>query len=190
MPAYVDDMREAAEILRRAERIMVIGCSGGGKSTLSRRICDRLDIPYVSMDRDFYWLPGWVKRDKAEERALIAETVARERWLMDGSGSSTFDLRLPRAHMVLWVRLPRWRCLLGVTMRGFRYLGRTRPDMAPGCVERIPDREFLSYIWNFEKRFVPHILAQLQRHGAEIPVLQLKSHAEMRHLLDLLGAPA
>ncbi|WP_454849364.1 AAA family ATPase [Rhizobium binxianense] len=190
MPAYIDDMREAAGILRRAERIMVIGCSGGGKSTLSRRICDRLNIPYVSMDRDFYWLPGWVKRDKAEERALIAETVARGRWLMDGSGSSTFDLRLPRAQMVLWVRLPRWRCLLGVTRRGFRYLGKTRPDMAPGCVERIPDWEFLSYIWNFEKRFVPHILAQLQRYGAEVPVLQLKSHAEMRRLLDLLRVPA
>ncbi|MCF3638667.1 AAA family ATPase [Rhizobium sp. TRM95111] len=189
MPASIDDLRRAADILRHAERIMVIGCSGGGKSTLSRRICDYLDLPYVSMDREFYWLPGWVKRDKAEERALIPETVARDRWLMDGSGSSTFDLRVPRAQMVLWVRISRWRCLLGVARRGFRYRGKTRPDMAPGCVEQIPDREFLSYIWHFEKRFAPHLVAQLQRHGPDIPVLQLKSHAEMHCLLDLLGAP-
>ena len=181
---------EAAERLKTAERVLVIGCSGGGKSTLSNRICERLNLPYVPMDRDFYWLPGWVKRDKAEERGLIAEKVARARWLMDGTGQSTFDLRLPRTNMVIWVRLPRWKCLLGVTRRGFRYSGKTRPDMAEGCVEQIPDREFLSYIWNFEKRTVPQILLQLRRHGPDVPVLQLKSHAEMRCLLDLLGAPA
>ncbi len=183
-------LEEAAERLRTAERVMVIGCSGGGKSTLSQKLCARLAIPYVSMDREFYWLPGWVKRDKAEERALIAETVARERWLMDGSGPSTFDLRLPRAQIVLWVRLPRWRCLLGVTRRGLRHRGQTRPEMAPGCLEKFPDREFMSYIWNFEKRFVPIILLQLQRYGPDVPVVQLKSHEQMRRLLDLLDAPA
>ncbi|KQV42498.1 MULTISPECIES: AAA family ATPase [unclassified Rhizobium] len=190
MTRHLDSLEEAAGVLKQAERILVIGCSGGGKSTLSRGICGRLGIPYISMDRDFFWLPGWVKREKAEERALIAEGVARERWLMDGSGSSSFDIRLPRAQMVVWVRLPRWRCLLGVTRRALHYLGKTRPDMAPGCVERIPDREFLSYIWHFEKHFVPHILSQLQRYGAGVPVLQLKSHAEMCDLLDLLDTPA
>ena len=113
MIRYLDGLEEAAEVLGKVQRIMVIGCSGGGKSTLSRQICERLHIPYISMDRDFYWLPGWVKREKAEERALITECVAQECWLMDGSGSSTFDLRLPRAQMVVWVRLSRWRCLLG-----------------------------------------------------------------------------
>lgn len=36
MPAYIDDMRKVAGLLRQSERIMVIGCSGGGKSTLLR----------------------------------------------------------------------------------------------------------------------------------------------------------
>ena len=92
--------------------------------------------------------------------------------------------------MVLWVRLPRWRCLLGVTRRGLRHRGQTRPEMAPGCLEKFPDREFMSYIWNFEKRFVPIILLQLQAYGPDVPVVQLKSHEQMRRLLDLLDAPA
>src|SRR3546814_6402750 len=99
-----------------------------------------IDLSYVSIDREFFCLPGWVRRDKAEERRLIAQTVAAQRWLMDGSGPSTFDLRLPRAELVIWLRLPRWRCLLGVVKRGIRHFGRTRPDMAPGCNERFPDR--------------------------------------------------
>ena len=59
MPRYVSGIEEALPILGRADRILVIGCSGGGKSTLSRGLSSRLDLPYVSFDRDFFWLPGW-----------------------------------------------------------------------------------------------------------------------------------
>jgi adenylate kinase family enzyme len=173
----------------RADRILVIGCSGGGKTTLSKQLAQRLDLRHLSMDREFYWLPGWVKRPKAEERQMIAAAVTSGRWLMDGTGSSTFDLRLPRAEFVLWVRLPRWRCVLGVVRRWLRWRGRARPEMAPGCPEKL-DLEFLGFIWNFERRFVPLIIDGIERFACDIPVLQLKSHREMRHLLDLLDAPA
>lgn len=185
----MDDITVAAARIDTADRILVIGCSGGGKSTLSQAICERLDLPYVSMDREFYWLPGWVKRSRDEERSLIAAKVAEQRWLMDGSGQSTFDLRLPRTDLILWVRMPRWLCLWGAMSRAVTGYGKTRPEMAPGCPERI-DGEFLSYIWNFERRTVPKILAGLAQHGPDVPVLQLKSRGEMRQLLDLLGRPA
>ncbi|WP_267551100.1 AAA family ATPase [Rhizobium rhizogenes] len=180
---------DAVVRIKAADRILVIGCSGGGKSTLSQAICARLDLPYVSMDREFYWLPGWVKRSRDEERGLIAAKVAEQRWLMDGSGQSSFDLRLPRTDLILWVRMPRWLCLWGAISRAVMGYGKTRPEMAAGCPERI-DAEFLRYIWNFERRTVPKILAGLAQHGADVPVLQLKSRGEMRQLLDLLGRPA
>ncbi|WFU11201.1 AAA family ATPase [Rhizobium sp. CB3090] len=183
------DLRQAADHIRSADRILVMGCSGGGKSTLSQEICARLDLPYVSMDREFFWLPGWVKRDKAEERALIAAKVAEERWLIDGTAPSSFDLRLPRTEFVLWVRMPRWLCMWGALSRALRWLGRSRPDMAPGCPERI-DWEFLRYIWDWERKFAPKVLAGLAQHGPDVPVLQLKSRGEMRQLLDLLSLPA
>ncbi|WP_113000488.1 AAA family ATPase [Rhizobium sp. Root1203] len=189
MPRFVTDLAQAAGILKRSNRILVIGCSGGGKTTLSKQIGERLDVRHISMDREFYWLPGWVKRPKGEERDMIAAAVVTERWLMDGTGSSTFDLRLPRTEFVLWVRLPRWRCVLGVTRRWLRWRGRPRPEMAAGCPEKL-DLEFLSFIWNFERRFVPLIVDGIDRFAPDVPVLQLKSHQEMRHLLDLLRAPA
>lgn len=182
-------MIEAVAQMRASERILVMGCSGGGKSTLSQEICKWLDLPYVSMDRDFFWLPSWVKRTKSEERALIAAKVAEQRWLIDGTGPSSFDLRLPRTHMVLWVRMPRLLCLWGAASRALKWYGRTRPDMAPGCRERI-DWEFLRYIWSWEEKFAPKVLAGLSEHGPAVPVFQLKSRSEMRQLLDLLRRPA
>lgn len=190
MPAYIDDICEAAGLLLQSERILVIGCSGGGKSTLARKLCGRFDLPYLSMDKEFFWLPGWIKRPRDEERRLIAEAVSRDRWLMDGTGPSTFDLRVPRSQLVIWVRMPRWLCLWGVCKRAFMHFGRTRPDMAPGCVEQLPDRDFLTYIWTFEKRFSPLVIAGLDRHGLNVPVFQLKNRRDVSRLLDLLDAPA
>lgn len=68
--------------LAEARRILVIGCPGSGKSSLAKRLSRALDLDYISMDCDFYWLPGWRKRPRDEIDRLIAKAVAGERWIM------------------------------------------------------------------------------------------------------------
>ncbi len=186
--AYVD-IDQGAALVRTANRILVMGCSGGGKSTLSLKLAARFCLAYISIDRDILWLPGWVERGKEEQRAIIVAKVRGERWIMDGTNPSTFDVRLPRSDLVIWVRMPRLLCVWGVVSRWIKWMGRTRPEMAPGCIEKV-DWEFLRFIWTFEEKFTPRVLAGLAAHGAEVPVLQVKSRGEMRQLLDLLGGPA
>ncbi len=190
MPEFISDMHLAGQLLRRARRICVVGCSGGGKSTLSQRIARALDLNYVSIDRDVRWLPGWRERDRSEQRSRLAGFAAQDRWVMDGSGSSSFDIRLPRTDLVVWVRLNRWKCLLGVARRIARYRGTVRPDMADGCPEPLPNRDFLSYIWNFERKHAPLFERGFDLYGPQVPVVILKSHREIGKLLDLAGVPA
>ncbi|MGY5805862.1 AAA family ATPase [Rhizobium sp. LEGMi12c] len=183
------DTEAAADHIRRANRILVVGCSGGGKSTLSQKIAARFGLTYVSIDRDVLWLPGWVERAKDEQRAIIAARVQEERWILDGTNPSTFDVRLPRTDFVIWVRMPRLLCVWGAVSRWIKWMGRTRPEMAPGCVEKV-DWEFLRFIWTFEEKFAPRVLAGLAQHGPDVPVLQLTSRRQMSELLDLLAKPA
>ena len=180
-------LTQGADLLAGSSRVSVIGCSGGGKSTLSQVLAHRLNAAYLCMDREFFWLPGWVVRPRDEQRALMAEAVKQERWIMDGTNPSGFDIRLPRSDMVIWVRMPRLLCLMGVLRRWWTYRGQTRPEMAPGCPEKI-DAEFVRYIWNFEKCHAPIIIDNINAYGCDIPVLELKSRRDMRRLLDLLEA--
>lgn len=182
MPNYITP-RDAAAVLPNTNRILVIGCSGGGKSTLSRKLSNLLKLEYLSIDRDVRFLPNWVVRDKQEQRKILSQLVQQERWIMDGSGASTFDIRLPRAELVLWVRVPRRIALAGLTKRVIRSYGRVRPDMAAGCPEKLPDKEFLSYIWNFEKIHTPKFIKNLDLYGPDIPVAILKSYREMDVML-------
>ena len=136
-------LEDAVERLKTAKRVLVIGCSGSGKSTLARQLAARLGLPYVSMDREIFWLPGWQSRPRAEALARLQGIVAQERWIMDGTSPGTLPLRLPRTDLVLWLRPPRWMSIYGVVSRWLRHRGRTRPEMAENCPERI-DRAFLA----------------------------------------------
>jgi adenylate kinase family enzyme len=180
-------IEDAAERLKTAERVLVIGCSGSGKSTLAQKLAARLALPYVSMDREIFWLPGWQTRPRAEALARLQAIVAQERWILDGTSPGTLPLRLPRSHLVLWLRPPRWMSLYGVISRWLRLRGQSRPEMADGCPERI-SREFLSYVWNFEKTESPEITENLAAYGPDVPVCVLKSRHQNQQLLAILGA--
>jgi adenylate kinase family enzyme len=177
-------MEEAANRLRTAERVLVIGCSGSGKSTLARRLAKHLGLPYVSMDREIFWLPGWTMRPRAEALARLEGIVARDRWILDGTSPGTLPLRLPRTHLVLWLRPPRWMSLYGVVSRWLKFRGRSRPEMADGCPEKI-DLPFLTYVWNFEKSESPEIQENLAAYGRDVPVCVLKSRRACARLLAI-----
>lgn len=182
MPTSIS-ISDAAKRLTTANRVLVIGCSGGGKSTLSLKIAERFGLEYQSYDRDVRWLQGWRVRDRAEQRDLVADLVSGKRWVMDGNSPSTFDIRLPRADLVVWLRVPRRVALMGVARRVLTNYGSVRIDMADGCPEQLPDQEFLAYIWTFEQKTAPRITAGLDRYGPDVPVVTLHTRKEAEALL-------
>ena len=182
MPNYVPRSK-ARQVLDSANRVLVIGCSGGGKTTLALALAERYSFEYQSIDRDVRWLPGWEVRNRDEQRQLLTKLVARNRWVMDGSGASTFDIRVPRADLIIWLRLPRLTSLFGVARRVLTNYGKVRVAMAEGCPEPLPDREFLSYIWNFERKSAPAFVNQIDRYGPSVPVTVLRSREEYTLLL-------
>lgn len=169
-------------LIRNARRILVIGCAGAGKSTLSRSLSTRLGLPYIPMDREFFWLPGWKLRDRAEIKRMITDAVARDRWIIDGTSPGTLHVRLPRADMVIWLRIPRLMCLWRIVKRRILYAGKSRPEMTDGCPEKI-DLKFLRYIWNFERTESPEIIDGLNKYGVDLPIVVLRNPSEVRALL-------
>lgn len=181
MARYVT-LTQGVDLVGQANRVMVIGNSGGGKTTLSLKIADRFDLEYMSMDRDVRWLPGWQVREREAQRDIIRSLVAKERWVMDGTGPSSFDLRVPRADLIIWLRVPRLRALTGLATRVVSNYGRVRTAMAEGCPEPVPDLEFLKFIWNFDRVTAPRIEQKIERFGRDVPLLILRSRKDGERL--------
>src|SRR5450631_2597540 len=114
-------------------RIVILGCSGSGKSTLARRLGARLGLPVVHLDV-LFWEPGWTEPDNAAFRARVGAAIAGDAWVSDGNYTTrTFDLRLPRADLIVWMDTPRLVCLARTLKRSA--LARPRPDLPVGCEE-------------------------------------------------------
>jgi adenylate kinase family enzyme len=164
------------------KKIMLIGSSGAGKSTLARQLGAILDIEVIHLDT-LFWHPGWIETPRPAWSALQQHLVERERWIIDGNYSGTMNLRLQAADTIILLDLPRRVCLWRVVKRRIMYAGRSRPDMAAGCPERLT-RQFLGWIWRYPYDRRPQILRTLAELADKKRVIRLRSSADVARFLD------
>jgi adenylate kinase family enzyme len=169
------------------DRIAIIGCSGGGKSTLAQRLGERLGLPVVHLDV-LYWAPNWTKGDYAAFRARLAEAVAGERWVADGNFPDSGDLHFARADLIVWVDHPRLLCLWRSIWRVVATRGRRRPDLPEGCAETF-DPWLWGYIWNWDRVTRSQIEAALSKHAPATPIVRLRNDREIAAWLASLPHP-
>jgi adenylate kinase family enzyme len=162
------------------QRVVILGCSGAGKSTFARALGDRLGLPVVHLDA-LFWQPGWREPKQEAFRAAVAAAIADDAWITDGNYvSRTFDLRLPRADAVIFIDQPRWLCLVRILWRWLTNFGRTRADLAEGCPETF-DWPFFLWTWNFRRQSQPRILEEAARYPT--PITHLRGDAAMARFL-------
>lgn len=171
--------------LRPMQRVMIIGQPGSGKSWLARRMGEITHLPVFHIDH-VHWSAGWVERDAAEKARLCAEIHARPEWIFEGNNSANFDDRLARADTVIWLDLPIRLRLPRLIWRSLKHRGATRPDMAPGCPERL-SLGFLRWVWDTRLT----MRAKLAWFYARVPDhkdrYRLRSRREVARYLDGLS---
>lgn len=169
-------------------RIAIIGCAGSGKTTLARQLHTLLHIPVYHLDQ-YYWKPGWQRPDFEEFRTVHDELCDQESWIIEGIYTSALLYRLERTTHIIFIDIPRYRCLWRVIMRLLRNYHQVMPLSAPECPERF-DIPFLQWVWKFKHKSRPYILHLLEEYKHEkkvyvlttneIPQLTLHFHQNMQ----------
>jgi adenylate kinase family enzyme len=165
-------------------RVLVIGPPGSGKSTFARRLSEATGLPCVHLDRE-YWQPGWVEPDHTAWRDRMAHLVSQEAWIIEGNYDLTLDLRLARADTMFWFRSGRVRSIWRVARRIAANYGQVRPDMAPGCPERL-DFGFMLYIWRFPSKQGLRTKETMDRFGRHLAPIVITSDAQSHRILAAL----
>jgi adenylate kinase family enzyme len=101
------------------ERIVVLGPSNAGKSTLAVALSKKLGFPSVHLDQ-LHHLPNtdWQARPEAEFAKLHDMAILGDRWIMEGNYSRLMPQRLNRATGAILITSNHW-------LRFGRYLKRT-----------------------------------------------------------------
>lgn len=161
-------------------KILVIGCPGSGKTTLSNTLSEKLHLPLVHLDQ-LHWQENWQPLPHDTFDRLILEECRKSRWIIDGNYNRTIPLRLQYCDTVIFLDFPRRICLYRVLRRMITNYGKTRPDMGNHCPEHL-DLDFLKFIRDFQKKNAPRYY-ELFKNFPNIKVIVLKNSKEVREFL-------
>ncbi len=161
------------------KRIMVIGCSGAGKSCFARRLRDLLGLPLFYLDMI------WHKADKTnisreEFDAKVTKICDGDEWIIDGNYSRTLELRLKRCDTVFFLDYPLELCLASAAAR----VGTVREDMP--WVEDEFDEEFRQWITDFPQNILPKIYELIESYKGKCAVHIFKSREEADSFLNTI----
>jgi adenylate kinase family enzyme len=96
-------MKTAPEdLIKNSLRIVVIGSSCAGKSTLAFRLSELLALKYIQLDA-LYWKADWQAREKDEFNELVINEINSEKWAVDGNYGIIRHLIWPKAEIVIWL---------------------------------------------------------------------------------------
>lgn len=138
------------------QRVVVIGTTGSGKSTMAHKVANAISANAIDLD-DLLWQPGWVKRPAEEIIELLREPLQAERWVIAGNNRKSRDFIWAQADTVIWLN---YSFLVNFSRLLFRTIKRvaTRQEVMPGCVETFrsqfldPDSLLVWFFQTFWKR--------------------------------------
>jgi adenylate kinase family enzyme len=158
-------------------RIVILGCAGSGKTALAEQLGQCTGAPVICLDA--IWQPHWVETDVPVFRTLMQEAHAGNDWISDGNFAvATFDIRLPRATLVIWLERSKlfcaWHALTRILHRGEAHRIAGLPKV-------------LAFIWQFDRVNRPRIEATRLCYGAGVPVRRLRNRRDITVFLSSLG---
>ena len=155
------------------KRIIVIGCSGSGKTTFAEKLRDKTGFPLFYLDAIWH-KPDRTHIQREEFDARLSEILAHDLWIIDGNYSRTVERRIVACDTVFFFDLPADVCLDGAISR----LGKGRYDMP--WIDTELDPKLKEEIESFHEKNRPAIYALLEKYkdGKNIVIFQSRSQAD------------
>lgn len=168
-------------------RVIVLGTTGSGKTTLAGRLAKSLGCTHIEMDA-LHWEPNWTEAPTQVFRERVQKAVTHERWVMDGNYGVVRDITWPAADTVVWLDYPLpiilWRLMRRTLRRVFLH-----EELWNGNRERFAT-QFLTrdslFLWLFKtywrrRREYPELLARPEY--AHLTLIHLRSPREAQRWL-------
>lgn len=167
--------------------IIVVGNSGTGKSTLSKKIARITDYPLLHLDS------LWHTTDYSDDAKQWFDQqqvlfMNQKNWIIDGNYSRTMDIRIPQADIIILLRVSKIKSLCRVLKRSllWRIDKRSRDDMPEQFNEHLDSDyfEFLKMIFSYDGDRLLGLIEKYQKPDTQL--LVITNNRAKRRLLKSL----
>jgi len=100
------------------QRIVIIGTTSSGKSTLAERLATRFDLNFIDLDA-LHWEPNWTEAPLEVFRERVSSATQVAGWVVAGNYHMVRDLIWPQAEVVIWLDYSLPRIFWQLTRRTF-----------------------------------------------------------------------
>lgn len=159
------------------QKAIIIGCPGAGKSTVARKLSDKMHLPLYYLDM-LWHKPDRTTVDRNIFDEKLKEIVLKEKWIIDGNYGRTLEMRIQWCEAIFLLDFPVEECLAGAKSR----IGKQRVDMP--WIETQFDEEFKQWIMDFPKNELPIIYELLDRYKGEKSIYVFHSRADIEDYLS------
>lgn len=173
------------------KKIIIVGVTGSGKSTFSKSLSQRLNIPHIQLD-SLYWKANWEGSSDEEFFAKIEKAIDQLGWIVDGNYNRSNHLTWKNADTVIWIDFPFWLTFYQNVSRSI-----TRAIIRKEIWEGTGNREsflrmfskdsivlwLFKVYWKQEARYQERMNDSQFKH---ITFYRLKSRREVSHFLENL----
>ncbi|HEX5127305.1 MAG TPA: hypothetical protein VFW00_11240 [Rhodocyclaceae bacterium] len=169
------------------KRVAVFGNTGGGKSTLARRLAELTQLPLYPLDM-IQFRTGGDKVPHDEYLKAHAELLGRDTWVIDGFGCmrSAFE-RFSAADTLVYIDLPLFTHFLWVTKRFFKGLFVTPEGWPEGSPMFSSTINSYRVLWLCHRHLTPKYRNLVSEARPQKRVHHLKSPHEISAFLDAMS---
>ncbi len=160
------------------KRVAIVGCCGTGKTTFSRLLAKKTNLPLIHLDR-IYWHPGWVRTPADEWVKIQQREVEKDKWIIEGNYINSLSIRFNRADTIIFLDYPRWIAIYRSFKRRIQFHGKQRAELGPGNVERLT-WAYLRFVLTYPRERMLEIISKY----SDKHIVILKNPQDAQRLLQ------
>lgn len=167
------------------QKVIVIGCSGSGKTTFCLALKKATNLPLIHLDFAHHqniWDRNPVKA-KIQKQNHIQRLLQEPEWIIDGNYQRTLHMRAEAADTIIFLDYPWWLCMWRALKRRWMYRNAQRPDMPTTWKEKI-SWELLKEILTYQKNRRPRILEILNKLKSKKRVIVFHNSDEANSFIE------
>jgi adenylate kinase family enzyme len=163
-------------------KIVVVGVSASGKSTFTKKLALKTNLPATFMDA-IMWKPGWVYIGDEETIKKLDEVSLTDKWIIEGYISKNARTFLfGRADSIIYLDYSPWVSSWRYIKRWWKHRKNARPELE-GSPEKFSFK-FLKLVWT--KGEAISLNKFLNTDENQNKIIKLSSPKETKAFLDNL----